>query len=180
MVAHPQCDSSSTIPGRIGTCKCWFLRREENRSTGRKTSRGEERTNNKLKAYMASLPLYEHGPHWSVENQNPFFSVDNTAQIKQFGRTLSLVILKKFPRFSSYKKITSRCSNKPNFNPITKKCPFNDSQCYKAFKPHTKFTDKKDTLYLHFTTPPKWLVTGKFSILQENKRLPLLQNMYCC
>ena len=29
------------VPDRIGTWKCWFLRREENRSTRRKTSRGK-------------------------------------------------------------------------------------------------------------------------------------------
>ena len=30
------------IPGRIGIWKCWFLRRGENRSTQRKTSRSKE------------------------------------------------------------------------------------------------------------------------------------------
>ena len=35
-VAHPH--SGSSIPGRIGNWKCWFLRRGENRSTQRKTS----------------------------------------------------------------------------------------------------------------------------------------------
>ena len=38
-VAHPEIDSSSTIPGRTGIWKCWFLRRGENR---RKTSRGKK------------------------------------------------------------------------------------------------------------------------------------------
>ena len=30
------------LPGRIGIWKCWFLRREENRSTRRKTSRSKD------------------------------------------------------------------------------------------------------------------------------------------
>ena len=41
-VAHQKIDSSSTIPGRTGMWKCWFLRRRENRSTRRKTSRSKK------------------------------------------------------------------------------------------------------------------------------------------
>ena len=33
--AHLHSRSSSTIPGRVGIWKCWFLRRGENRSTRR-------------------------------------------------------------------------------------------------------------------------------------------------
>ena len=40
-VAHPHSGSSSTISGRIGIWKCWFLRRGENWSTRRKTSRSK-------------------------------------------------------------------------------------------------------------------------------------------
>jgi len=32
-VAHPEIDFSSTIPGRTGIWKCWFLTGGENRST---------------------------------------------------------------------------------------------------------------------------------------------------
>ena len=40
-------------PDRIGIWKCWFLRREENRSTRRKTLGAETRTNNKLNPHDA-------------------------------------------------------------------------------------------------------------------------------
>ena len=43
------------------------LRRGENRSTRRKTSRAKERTNNKLNPlgkHVASTPLLEPWPHW--------------------------------------------------------------------------------------------------------------------
>ena len=52
------------IPDRIGIWQCWFLRRGENRSTRRKTSRSKERTNNKLNAQMTPGPGIELGPHW--------------------------------------------------------------------------------------------------------------------
>ena len=39
---------SPLFPGRIGIWKCWFLQREENWSTRRKTLRAGTRTNNKL------------------------------------------------------------------------------------------------------------------------------------
>ena len=51
-------------PDRIGIWKCWFLRRRENLSTWRKTSRAEKRTNNKLNPHMASSPRIHPKPHW--------------------------------------------------------------------------------------------------------------------
>ena len=48
-------------PGRIGIC--WFLWREENRSTRRKTL-GRTRTNNILNPHMTPGPGIEPGPHW--------------------------------------------------------------------------------------------------------------------
>ena len=47
------------FPGRIGIWKCWFLLREENRSTRRKTLGAGTRTNNKLNPHMASTPRIE-------------------------------------------------------------------------------------------------------------------------
>ena len=44
--------------------ECWFLRRGENHSTRRKTSRSKERTNNKLNPHMTLGPRIEPGPHW--------------------------------------------------------------------------------------------------------------------
>ena len=53
------------VPNRIGIWKCWFLRRGENRSTRRKTSRTKVvRTNNKLNPHMTSTPGFKLGPHW--------------------------------------------------------------------------------------------------------------------
>ena len=52
------------VPDRIGISKCWFLRREENLSTRRKTSRSKERTNNKPNAHMTPGPRFEPRPHW--------------------------------------------------------------------------------------------------------------------
>ena len=40
--ARGSCIKRSSIPDRIGIQKCWFLRRGENRSTRRKTSRSRE------------------------------------------------------------------------------------------------------------------------------------------
>ena len=40
--ARGSCIKCSSIPDRIGIWKCWFLRRGENRSTRRKTSRSRE------------------------------------------------------------------------------------------------------------------------------------------
>ena len=51
-------------PGRIGIWKCWFLWREENRSTRRKTLGARTRTNNKLNPHMTPGPGIEPGPHW--------------------------------------------------------------------------------------------------------------------
>ena len=52
------------LPGRIRIWKCWFLRREENRSTRRKTLGEGTRTNNKLNPHMTPRPGIEPGPHW--------------------------------------------------------------------------------------------------------------------
>ena len=52
------------FPGRIGIWKCWFLWREENRSTRRKTLGAGTRTNNKLNPHMTPRPGIELGPHW--------------------------------------------------------------------------------------------------------------------
>ena len=52
------------FPDRIGICKCWFLWREENRSTRRKTLGAGTRTNNKLNPDMASTPGIEPGLLW--------------------------------------------------------------------------------------------------------------------
>ena len=51
-------------PGRIGIWKCWFLWREENLSTRRKTLGARTRTNNKLNPHMTPRPGIEPGPHW--------------------------------------------------------------------------------------------------------------------
>jgi len=50
--------------GRIGIWKCWFLWREENLSTRRKTLGARTRTNNKLNPHMTPRPGIEPGPHW--------------------------------------------------------------------------------------------------------------------
>ena len=52
------------FPGRIGIWKCWFLWREENRSTRRKTLGAGTRTNNKLNPHMTPSSGIEPGPHW--------------------------------------------------------------------------------------------------------------------
>ena len=44
--------------------KCWFLRRGENQSMRRTTSRSRERTNNKVNPHMESKPGFALGPHW--------------------------------------------------------------------------------------------------------------------
>ena len=62
-VADPQSGSSSIcflVELKFGSGG--FLRRGENRSTRRKTSR-RERTNNKLNPHMASTPGFEPAPH---------------------------------------------------------------------------------------------------------------------
>ena len=52
------------FPGRIGIWKCWFLWREKNRSTRRKTLGAGTRTNNKLNPRKVLIPGIEPGPHW--------------------------------------------------------------------------------------------------------------------
>ena len=44
--------------------ECWVLRRRENHSNRRKTSRSKERTNNKLNLHITSGPRFEPGLHW--------------------------------------------------------------------------------------------------------------------
>ena len=55
---------SPLFPGRIGIWKCWFLWREDNRSTRRKTLGAGTRTNNKLNPPITPRPGIEPGPHW--------------------------------------------------------------------------------------------------------------------
>ena len=55
---------SPLFPGRIGIWKCWFLWREENRSTRRKTLGARTRTNNKLNPRMTQSPGIEPRPRW--------------------------------------------------------------------------------------------------------------------
>ena len=52
------------FPGRIGIWKCWFVRREENWSTQRKTLGAETRTNYKLNPLMTPRPGIKPKPHW--------------------------------------------------------------------------------------------------------------------
>ena len=52
-------------PDRIGIWKCWFLRRGENRSTGRKTSRSKDENQQQTQpTYDAESAGIEPGPHW--------------------------------------------------------------------------------------------------------------------
>ena len=50
--------------GGIGIWKCWFLWREENRTTRRKTLKARTRTNNKLNPHLTPGPGIEPGPLW--------------------------------------------------------------------------------------------------------------------
>ena len=65
-VAHPHSGSSSTwlIPGRIGIWKCWFLRRGENWSTRRKTSRNKGENQQQTQTTYGVDAEIEPGPHW--------------------------------------------------------------------------------------------------------------------
>ena len=56
--------TGDTFQARIGIWKCWFLRREENRSTRGKPLGVEKRTNNKLNPHMTPGPGIEPGTHW--------------------------------------------------------------------------------------------------------------------
>ena len=53
-----------TCPCVGSVWKCWFLRRGENWSTHRKTSRSKGENNNKLNPHMALTPGFEPGPDW--------------------------------------------------------------------------------------------------------------------
>ena len=49
----------------FGIWKCWYLRRGENRSTRRKTSRSkDEKQQQTQPTYMTPSPGIEPGPHW--------------------------------------------------------------------------------------------------------------------
>ena len=63
-MAHPQSGYSSTDSVSNWNLECWFLRREENRRTRRKTLGARERTNNKLNPHMTPGPGIEPVPHW--------------------------------------------------------------------------------------------------------------------
>ena len=65
-VPHPHSGSSSTwlIPGRIGIWKCWFLRRGENWSTRRKTSRNKGENQQQTQTTYGVDAEIEPGPHW--------------------------------------------------------------------------------------------------------------------
>ena len=54
----------STVSSSNWNLKCWFLWREENRSTWRKTLGEGTRTNNKLNPHMTLRSGIEPGPHW--------------------------------------------------------------------------------------------------------------------
>ena len=52
------------ISGSNWNLECWFLWREENRRTRRKTLRAGTRTNNKLNPHVTPGPGIEPGPQW--------------------------------------------------------------------------------------------------------------------
>ena len=52
------------IPDRIGIWKCWFLRRGENRSTLRKTSRSKGENQQQTQPTYGVDAGFEPGPHW--------------------------------------------------------------------------------------------------------------------
>ena len=56
--------STRLFPDRNGIWKCWFLWREENQSTRRKTLGARTRTDNKFNPHMTPRPGIEPGPHW--------------------------------------------------------------------------------------------------------------------
>ena len=58
--AHDKVLDNNTY--RIGIWKCWFLRRGENRSTRRKTSRSKDE--NQQRTQPTPRPGIERGPHW--------------------------------------------------------------------------------------------------------------------
>ena len=62
-VAHPQSGYSSAVSRSNLNLKCWFLWREENRSTRRKTLGAGTRINKKLNPDLASTPGIEPGQH---------------------------------------------------------------------------------------------------------------------
>ena len=63
-MAFPQGGSSSTVSGSNWNLECWFLWREENRRTRRKTLGAGTRTNNKLNPHVTPGPGIEPGPQW--------------------------------------------------------------------------------------------------------------------
>ena len=80
---------SPLFPGRIAIWKCWFLWREEDRSTQRNTLGARTRTNNKLNSHMTPSLGIEPGPHWweaSALTTAPsllFFFVNSELQVLQ-------------------------------------------------------------------------------------------------
>ena len=46
--------------------ECWFLRRGENRSTRRKTSRSKGQNQQQTQPHMVLTPGFEPGPHWTL------------------------------------------------------------------------------------------------------------------
>ena len=57
-------------PDRIGIWKCWFLRRGENRSTRRKTSRSKDENQQQTQpTYDAESGHIGGGPAWEVNAQ---------------------------------------------------------------------------------------------------------------
>ena len=51
-------------PDRIGNWQCWFLRRGENRSTRRKTSRSKDENRQQTQPTYDVESEIELGPHW--------------------------------------------------------------------------------------------------------------------
>ena len=73
------------FPGGIGIWKCWFLWREENRSTWRKNVGAGTRTTNKLNPQMTTSPGIEPGPYRCEESAlttAPFLLPKNVPLIK--------------------------------------------------------------------------------------------------
>ena len=63
-VAHPHGGYSSTDSRSNWNLECWFLWKEENRRTRRKTLGARTRTKNKLNPHMTPGPGIEPGTHW--------------------------------------------------------------------------------------------------------------------
>ena len=77
-------------PDRIGIWKCWLLRRGENRSTRRKTSRSKE---SKDDNQQQTQPTYdaESGPHWWEACVGGKCSTTAPSLLPCFVRSISVV-----------------------------------------------------------------------------------------